>query len=295
MLDRRLAIQAFTVIENSLMDQLLLEEVGVISTTLTGAGTTRILNRPADHTIIQETFLPPNGDIFIGMAGVKSQKQTIHVSSDAQQLKGGREDVTENCFAKLSNPSIVYRYTQLGYPTTTLNEQYRLIPELAKIASDIFYGGQVVTLVDISKRPDIPKATKALTKYAGIRKSYAFINISGSTTRVGPTRSKQNELEAQIAVSLAKNFISEDIAPNRIIILSAYIVQTVLIRKTITSLDDADLERVTISTVNAYQDSENSVVIFLIATDKLLGFMSEPSRLLVAITRGLNSLVILAN
>jgi hypothetical protein len=31
------------------------------------------------------------------------------------------------------------------------------------------------------------------------------------------------------------------------------------------------------------------------ATDKALGFMSEPARLLVAITRDLNSLVILAN
>jgi hypothetical protein len=54
-----------------------------------------------------------------------------------------------------------------------------------------------------------------------------------------------------------KKFISEDIAPSRIIILSAYIAQTVLIRKTIILFEDADLERVIISIVDAYQGSEN--------------------------------------
>jgi hypothetical protein len=66
------------------MDMLIEEDVGVLSTTLTGAGTTRVLNRPADYTIIQETFLPPNGDIFIGLAGTKTNKQIIHVSGDSQ-------------------------------------------------------------------------------------------------------------------------------------------------------------------------------------------------------------------
>ena len=78
----------------------------------------------------------------------------------------------------------------LGYPTTTLNKQYRLIPDLAKIASDIFYGGQVISKVDKSTRPDVPRAIAALIKFAGIKKSFAFINMLGITIRVGPTRSK---------------------------------------------------------------------------------------------------------
>jgi superfamily I DNA and/or RNA helicase len=61
---------------------------------------------------------------------------------------------------------------------------------------------------------------------------------------------------------LAKEFIAEQIAPNHIIILSGYIAQTALIRKTIISLNNPDLEQVVVSTVDVYQGELS------IATDK---------------------------
>ena len=77
-----------------------------------------------------------------------------------------------------------------------------------------------------------------------------------------------------------------------IAILSGYVAQTALIRKAIASLNDTQLDQVAVSTIYAYQGEENSVVILIIATDKTIGFMKDPARLLVAITRGKSFLVI---
>jgi superfamily I DNA and/or RNA helicase len=52
---------------------------------------------------------------------------------------------------------------------------------------------------------------------------------------------------------------------------------------------------VTVATIDAHQGEENSVVILTMATDKKMGFMKDPARFSVAIIRGPNSLIILAN
>jgi hypothetical protein len=70
---------------------------------------------------------------------------------------------------------------------------------------------------------------------------FAFINVSGITTRVGPTRSKQNELESQVTIFLTKQFISEEIVPDNITILSEYMASTALIRMAIAFLNNTQL------------------------------------------------------
>jgi hypothetical protein len=47
--------------------------------------------------------------------------------------------------------------------------------------------------------------------------------------------------------------------------------------------------------MDTYQGMENFVVILIIITNKAMGFIKNPARLLVIIIRGQNSLVILAN
>lgn len=127
----------------------------------------------------------------------------------------------------------------------------------------------------------------------------AFLDIPGEAEKVGATQSKRNVDEAAAAFDLVIDFISKGISSQEITILAGYKAQVTLLTKQLQVLNSmpeySEIDQVKIHTIDSYQGHENSVVIFNLASTGVLGFLRSPARLLVALSRARDALVVLGN
>ncbi len=63
--------------------------------------------------------------------------------------------VDDNCIANPTNLPVFDRLIADGYPSAKIRQQYRTLPDLSDILSDVFYRGEVLCMVDPSRRPNI--------------------------------------------------------------------------------------------------------------------------------------------
>lgn len=190
-------------------------------------------------------------------------------------------------------------YEQLKRKVNLLDEQYRMNPEIAKIASDYFYKG-------LLKSHPNTKNKVTNEKYSG-ENPLVLIN----TSKIGATVSqpkdgtgKINFYHALICAHLSKQILEENPKEN-IGIVTQYKEQAKLIAK---MLEDLKLnETIRVDTVHKYQGGENDVMIFDLVESKGYGSnwsklddntnIGEDAKMLinVAITRSKNKLFLICN
>jgi len=112
-----------------------------------------------------------------------------------------------------------------------------------------------------------------------------FVTHSAPEAVKGDLRSPENPHEVDIILSLASFLIGLGYKPERITVLSAYVGQLLLIRAGLTA---CGMDKVVLSTVDAYQGEENDLVLLSLVRSNAegkLGFTSVDNRICVALSR----------
>ncbi len=172
----------FRALERRLSEDILTNDVAVVSTTIAKSGRT-IINKffKGDHVIVQEASKAENGDLFIALAGCEN---SIHLSGDDEQLPPKEQDVACNPFALQTSKSMYKRWVVLGYPKYDLTQQHRTIPPISNIISEIWYKGSVVSTVDEADRANTSAAIAAHWKLSARRLPIMFIDTNGVSNKM---------------------------------------------------------------------------------------------------------------
>ena len=149
------------------------------------------------------------------------------------------------------------------------------------------------SVVDLSGRPNVERATNFLNSQYELDKSAVFLDIAETSQQVGANKSKQNKTELALSAHLARLLIKTEVPAKEIIILTDCTAQKSLANRFVT--DHADLDGVEAHTVDGFQGGESSVVILNIVGNDRLGFLQNPKRLLPAVSRARDGLIILCN
>ena len=191
------------------MQELLNNHVYAVSTTVINAGDRRIKLRAAEHRIVQEALCPDNGEIYVVIANMP-MNGTISLSGDEQQLRQKQEGIKDNFFANYSNYGVFERWLPMGIKSYTLVNQYRAIKELSDIMSALWYQGKIVSKVSSSTRPNVSIVSKVLKDFRGVNGPIAFLDVQGESHLVGPTHSKANATELQVAQDICQRLSKKD-------------------------------------------------------------------------------------
>ncbi|MCJ1413645.1 hypothetical protein MMC19_007767 [Ptychographa xylographoides] len=286
--------EAFTLIYNEVRD-MQIRKTDVLITTLVNSGSQAFVeNFQPDLVIFQE-------GARIGresLVALGNYQCPVYFSGDESQLRPYPHDTKDNCFAAQLNKSDFEALITNGYPYHSLKTQYRAIKAINTPTSELFYQKKLITMVEESTRPNVVKATNVLTTY-GVNSSVAFFNVRGESVRIGPTKTRRNEIEVDAVIQMAGDLIQATISARDITILAPYHGQVDLIRKQLLYIShkfkasgDEDLANVACHTVDSFQGEENSVIILSLTGTEKLGFVEESARLNVATSRAKDSMII---
>lgn len=239
-----------------------LAEHQVVFSTVAGRCAPRLCNQEfsavfldeAAHVIEAHTIglLRPSVRSLI-MVGDIAQLPAV-VTQGVAALKGGR--------------SLMERLLSLDAPSTALNVQHRMHPEILMFPNR-FYAGRLTTA---------PQRASLSEKHS----PYQMIHIQGTETMVGT--SFENEKEAEAVIKVAESLRNEGM---EVVVLVPYQAQARRLLAARTSLS--------VSTVDAYQGKECDAVVLSITRSSVGGFWDDPRRVCVALTRAKHVLRICIN
>ncbi len=176
----------------------------------------------------------------------------------------------------------------------TLRKQYRMHPDIAEICKVLAYPeGLESANLDKTLRTDASKLNGCWQDKA-INPDNAVVFVSTEDVATQETKDKcgssLNVKEVETIDNIVQRLEEVGVLPSQIAIISAYKGQRELISDTI--------KKYSIGTVDSFQGDENDVVIFGITRDNMqgaVGFMKDPNRLNVAVSRARKKLIIVGN
>ena len=249
---------------------------------------TGTVDSAATGTVLDQKKVPYS---LVDEAGQCTEAQLLPVFNASQRvtLVGDHQQLPPNTASEMMNKSLLERLNgQDGFDFIMLDLQYRMRPELCAWPSRYFYYDRLRSFwpatapSDLISGFDWPFSTPV-----------AFWHVSGKETpRSSSDRSWQNLLEAEAVTSMVQEFLrAGQITAKDISIITPYASQRDVLKR---SLHD----KVDVDTVDACQGQERDLVILSLVrtnTRNAHGFLSEPRRLNVAITRAKRGLVIVGD
>lgn len=166
-----------------------------------------------------------------------------------------------------------------------LNIQYRMTKQIGDLISELFYDGNLKTGTDIINDFDFYKGN-----------SLVYINVNGTQIKT-KSSSYINKAECEeIIDSLFKFNESLDSCDKKatIGIISFYKSQVDLLNKEIIKTQFKNLD-IQIGTVDAFQGLEKDVIFLSAVRSQGIGFISNPNRLNVALSRAKKLIVLFGN
>ncbi|KAF2095349.1 P-loop containing nucleoside triphosphate hydrolase protein [Rhizodiscina lignyota] len=217
------------------------------------------------------------------------------------------------------NQSLFERLVLSGVPHTTLQKQHRMCPEISSLVRNLTY-------------PDLADAPGTANRppLRGFQNRLVFVNhnqLEFEATQIAEKRdpsaksSKQNVFEADMVLKCVKYLGQQGYGTDDIVILTPYLGQLYLLRTTLSETNDPvlnDLDtfdlvqagllpaasasgpkrRIKLSTIDNYQGEESDIVVVSLVRSNSkgeIGFMSEPERINVMLSRARNALIMLGN
>ncbi|CAD8181032.1 unnamed protein product [Paramecium octaurelia] len=198
----------------------------------------------------------------------------------------------------IANESINYGYNRslfqrlakgLKRDSIKLIHQYRQMPNLAEITSQLFYKGQLKNGIDNMQFPEWIQMKLSQTRNRLFFSAPAFTESNEET-------SKKNDLECLAIILLTKYLLQGQNFPKNqkpITIISAYRAQTENIYKklqqeALTQENDQIhlIDQVELDTVDSFQGKENDIIILsLVRSNDKQGFLKDKKRANVALSR----------
>lgn len=269
----------------------ILKKADVVCCTCVGAGDKR-LDTKFRTVLIDESTQASEPESLIPI--VKGAKQIILVG-DHQQLgpvilerKAGDAGLKQSLFERLIS---------LGHVPIRLEVQYRMNPYLSEFPSNMFYEGSLQNGVTIEQRTvsnstfpwpihDIPMMFWA---------NYGREEISANGT------SYLNRIEAMNCERIITRLFKDGVKPEQIGVITPYEGQRAFVLQYMQmngSLDRDLYLNVEVASVDAFQGREKDYIILSCVRaneQQIIGFLSDPRRLNVGLTRAKYGLVILGN
>lgn len=179
-----------------------------------------------------------------------------------------------------------------------LIRNYRSHPEILHLPSELFYNGELIACKD-----DASCLGAEVDLIPNSKFPVQFIGIQGCDEREGNNPSWFNRIEASKVIQVIERVIAcEEINENDIGVITPYRQQVLKLK---TSLESLDMSNIKIGSVEQFQGQESKVIIVSTVRSTIkhnefdrvhcLGFLSNPRRFNVAITRAISLLIIVGN
>ncbi|KAH6574118.1 hypothetical protein BASA62_002602 [Batrachochytrium salamandrivorans] len=270
----------------------ILEHADVICTTCMGAGDPRLSRFSFRSVLIDEATQACEPECLIPL--VLGSKQVVLVG-DHQQLgpvvqhkKASKAGLSQSLFERLIN---------LGLRPIRLQVQYRMHPCLSEFPSNMFYEGSLQNGVTVQERirPEVDFPWPIPETPMIFHGSFGQEEIAASG------KSYLNRTEAAYVEKVVTRFLKAGVTPNQIGIVTpyegqrAYVVQHMQFNG---SLKKELYKEIEVASVDSFQGREKDYIIVTCVRsneNQGIGFLTDPRRLNVALTRAKYGLVIVGN
>ncbi|XP_070541842.1 regulator of nonsense transcripts 1-like [Ptychodera flava] len=270
----------------------LLQNADVICCTCVGAGDPRVAKFRFRSILIDESTQATEPECMIPV--VLGAKQLILVGDHCQLgpvvmcKKAARAGLSQSLFERL---------VVLGIRPIRLQVQYRMHPTLSSFPSNIFYEGSLQNGVTPAERTN-----KALDfPWPQADKPMFFYATTGQEEIASSGTSYLNRTEAANVEKITTRFLRSGIRPEQIGIITPYEGQRAFIVQYMQhngSLHAKLYQEVEIASVDAFQGREKDYIILSCVRaneHQGIGFLNDPRRLNVALTRAKFGNIIVGN
>ena len=184
--------------------------------------------------------------------------------------------------------------------STMLTIQYRMHPVIAKLVSELFYGGRLGSDVTVADR------TPQTLEFMWLLEScpIAFFNVNGKEEQENGSTSYINNAENRKTIEVLRDFQKRGVEASRIGVITPYADQTAALKQMLfSSPRNADMaawagDKLQINSVDGFQGCEMDYIILTCVRsnpDGDIGFFSDMRRVNVAITRARYGFIIIGN
>ena len=278
----------------------ILKSVDVVCTTCVGAGDELLEDLTFSATVVDEAtqctepaaLIPLTKALSAVLVGDSKQLPPTVVSRDA--VNAGLQI------------SLFERMERLGVKVSLLDLQYRMHPLIAEFPSMAFYSGKVGSFPTPSDRPTVPGVA-----WPSAKVPVAFLEISNPESRAPDGNSLYNVEEAKTAIAVVKRILAAgDLAgPGDIGVISPYAAQVRCLqeeygvlgtpkRNYLDYTDEDKKDELEIRSVDGFQGREKELIVLCTVRSNAggaIGFVDDPRRLNVGITRARRGLIVLGN
>lgn len=269
----------------------LLEAADVISCTCVGAGDPRLSRIKFHSILIDESMQSTEPECMVPV--VLGAKQLILVGDHCQL---GPVVMCKKAAKAGLSQSLFERLVVLGIRPFRLEVQYRMHPELSQFPSNFFYEGSLQNGVRADERKlkiDFP--------WPQVDRPMFFLVTQGQEEIAGSGTSYLNRTEAANVEKITTRFLKCRVSPEQIGIITpyegqrAYLVQYMQYQG---SLHSKLYQEIEIASVDAFQGREKDIIIMSCVRSNEhqgIGFLNDPRRLNVALTRAKYGIIIVGN
>ena len=290
-------------------ERAILKAAEVVCCTCVGAGDPRLAGMRFKQVLVDEATQATEAEALVPL--VLGAKQLVMVG-DHQQL-GPVVTCSDAAKAGLGQ-SLYERLIALGLRPIRLETQYRCHPALSEFPSNMFYEGQLQNGVSANERradwlaaPDpIPGAEPVEAKgepfpWPNRDAPMMFYDCAGCEELSASGTSFLNRSEAAAIERVATHFLKAGLEADQLGVITPYEGQRAYVRHHLEcsgSLPASAYENVQVASVDAFQGREKDVIILSCVRSNEhqgIGFLSDPRRLNVALTRARYGLILLGN
>ncbi|XP_044492825.1 regulator of nonsense transcripts 1 homolog isoform X2 [Mangifera indica] len=268
------------------------QSADVICCTCVGAGDPRLANFRFRQVLIDESTQATEPECLIPL--VLGAKQVVLVGDHCQLgpvimcKKAARAGLAQSLFERL---------VLLGLKPIRLQVQYRMHPSLSEFPSNSFYEGTLQNGVTVNERQstgiDFPWPVPNRPMFFYVQMGQEEISASGT--------SYLNRTEAANVEKIVTTFLRSGVVPSQIGVITPYEGQRAYIVNYMSrngALRQQLYKEIEVASVDSFQGREKDYIILSCVRSNEhqgIGFLNDPRRLNVALTRARYGIVILGN
>ncbi|SPJ10470.1 regulator of nonsense transcripts, putative [Plasmodium sp. DRC-Itaito] len=268
----------------------ILIEADVICCTCVGAMDKRLKKFRFRQVLVDEATQSTEPECLVPL--VTGAKQIVLVGDHCQL---GPIIVCKKAANAGLGKSLFERLVMLGITPFRLEVQYRMHPALSEFPSYVFYDGSLQNGITLKER-EYPLKT---FPWPNMKCPMFFYNSTGLEEMSASGTSYLNRSEATNMEKLVRTLLQCGLKPSQIGVITPYEGQrayiTSLFQKNICFQNSSDIE---VASVDAFQGREKDFILLsCVRSNKKLGigFLNDPRRLNVALTRAKYGLIICGN
>ena len=271
-------------IENQIRDDIL-DKTQIVCCTCIGSGHEILDGRRFPQVLIDEATQATEPSSLVPL--IRGARQVVLVGDHKQLPPTVLSFRAEGQGLKRS---LFERLVDCGIEPLLLTTQYRMHPAISKFPNNQFYSKKLIDGV----KPENRSAPAGIL-WPDWDNPVAFIPVDGGEIVSPDGTSRENPVEVSWVLKITEDLLEAgELTKKDIGIITPYAGQVRAIRNSMSE----QLDEVEVRTVDGYQGREKEVIIFSCVRsnpEKNVGFLADPRRLNVALTRARRGLIVIGD